>query len=109
MLQSPASRRIQRGLFEQGLEQGAKVETSPTHHQRNVSLRLRLLDPPIGVFCPSSRRVALRRLDEIDPPVRDGIDLDWGWLRGADVEATVDLARVGNRSEEHTSELQSQS
>ena len=95
---SSAARRsaIERRLLEQSLEQRAQIEPGPADDDRRASGRARLVDPLVGRTSPTPPpNSALGRIDDVDPDVRNARALVARRLRRADVEAAIDLPRIG--------------
>src|SRR5437867_1590718 len=91
--QSPVG--IHRRLRPQWLEERADIETGAANHDRNSAARQRLADRPARERGPVGRGIPLGWLDDVDASMRNFLAFVTGRLGRADVEAAVDLPRVG--------------
>ena len=69
-LQLAPARGIERRLLEQTLEQRAQVQTGAADDQRPTIRTACVLDPAVGGVGPRGRRIAIRRVDEINALMR---------------------------------------
>ena len=96
MLELSPAGRVEHGFVKERLEQRSEIEAGPTDDEGETFLTACLVDPSVGILGPGCRRISLGRLDDVDPAVRNGRALSGVWLGRADIEATIDLPRVGN-------------
>src|SRR5256885_7265819 len=82
-----------RGI-EQRLYEGSDIETSATNNNGSFLDLTGALDPFLRLVGPACGRVALAWLRDIDAVMAHARTFIAGWFGSADVEITVDLARI---------------
>lgn len=76
-------------------KQRAQVEAAAADHDRPAPARLDVGDRDASLAGELARRPPLARVEDVDQMVRDALALGETGLRGADVEASIRLERVG--------------
>ena len=94
MLELPTAGFIEVRLLEQRIEEGPQVEPSASNDECHTAIEPAFVNPFVRISRPRGGRVALGRLGDVDPAMGHGGTLSISRLRGADVEAPIDLTRV---------------
>ena len=81
--------------FEQRVRKRPQVEAGSADDDNRASGGTRVRHARAGLIRPPGGRVPLARIGDIDSAVRDARLVAHGRLRGAEIEPTVDLSRVG--------------
>src|SRR2546423_11447535 len=93
-LEPPARERVQFRRVEQRLDECPDIQAGPSDDDGSLLKFARALDPFVCLVGPARGRVPLAGFGDIDAIVSDARALLVGWLGSADIEVTVDLARI---------------
>ena len=90
-----ARRAVERRCRAQRCHQRVHIKTRPAHNDRRTRRSRLFIKPLRGARRPPAGRPPLHRVCNVDANVRDATAIGTGRLRRADIEAAVELTRVG--------------